>query len=107
MLLREEMRRVLLFLEWTAKQWDLRANVRSKVSLELAEGLIAYASQQAALQRTFAAVFKELWSTPLADVAEVLEDLERSEDNGFDNDDDGNDSSDDEGDSSIDEGGSS
>lgn len=76
MLLREEMRRVLDFLEWRAKWWDAQGNIRSQVGLELKEGLHAYASQQAALQRSLAASFKSLWTTPLADIDELLERLD-------------------------------
>lgn len=76
MLLREEMRRVLLFLEWNAKRWDVRASLRSKVGVEMKEGLQAYALQQAALQRSLAAFFKALWKTPLADVDDLLESLD-------------------------------
>lgn len=95
MLVREEMRRVLLFLEWSAKRWDSRANTRSKASLEMKEGLKAYALDQASLQRTLAASFKILWDTPLADVIEVLEGLDHrgadNDGNGSDDDDDGSD----------------
>ena len=76
MLVREEMNRVLLFLEWAVKQWDLRADTRSDSSPEVKEGLKAYTLEQAALQRTFAASFKLLWTTPLADVDDVLENLD-------------------------------
>lgn len=69
----EEMRRVLLFLEWSAVQWEIRTSARGdSVSLELDEGLKAYAVEQAALQRTLASIFKALWDTPLADVDNIL-----------------------------------
>lgn len=76
MLLREEMRRVLDFLKWRAKWWDAKASLRSKVGLEMSEGLKAYALQQADLQRSLATSFKTLWTTPLADVEELLESLD-------------------------------
>ena len=75
MLLQEEMRRVLDFLEWAAKRWDLRAGARSEEGLELKEGLDAYALQQAALQRSLAASFKGLWATPLENIDNLLETL--------------------------------
>lgn len=63
------MRRVLESLKWHAAQWDLRGRYHSRgASLELREGILAYAAEQGALQRTFAAKFKVLWKTPLADV---------------------------------------
>lgn len=93
MLLREEMRRVLEFLEWRARWWDAKADLRSNVSLEMSEGLKAYAFQQAALQRSLATSFKTLWTTPLADVDELLESLEVPEvdDEFADEDEDGED----------------
>lgn len=93
-LLREEMNRVLLFLEWTATQWDVRANARSDVGAEMREGLRAYALDQAALQRSLAASFKLLWTTPLADVDDVLQSLDFP---GYDTDDDSSDEGDEDG----------
>lgn len=68
----EEMRRVLKFLEWKAAQWDSRQETARLVSRELNEGIIAYAAEQAALQRIFLALFKVLWKTPLAKVERLL-----------------------------------
>lgn len=68
-LVREEMRRVLESLKWNAAQWDLRGGYCPRgASLELKEGVSAYAAEQAALQRAFSAVFKVLWKTPLTEV---------------------------------------
>ena len=63
---------MLLFLEWSAVQWELRANARDHTDLGLNEGLVAYATEQAALQRTLASNFKTLWATPVAEVDNVL-----------------------------------
>lgn len=102
LLVREEMRRVLACLEWSAAQWDLRKTARGDVGMELNEGLAAYAVEQADLQRTFSSTFKTLWKTPLADVDGLLhesdppygddaDNAEDNDDNGDDNDDNAND----------------
>ena len=64
---------MLLFLEWSAVQWEIKSNAREDTDLELSEGLAAYAAEQAALQRTLASNFKLLWNTPLANVDNVLD----------------------------------
>ncbi|KAF9552469.1 hypothetical protein CPC08DRAFT_738160 [Agrocybe pediades] len=46
LLLREEMRQTVLFLEWKARWWDQRLTSRQVDNKELAEGLRAYASSQ-------------------------------------------------------------
>ncbi|KAJ7870848.1 hypothetical protein B0H13DRAFT_2236440 [Mycena leptocephala] len=58
-LLDEEMRRVLVYCEWKANWWDERRASRLEVSRELAEGLYAYAAEQAARERAW----REKWST--------------------------------------------
>ncbi len=58
------------------------------------EGLRAYALDQAALQRSLAASFKLLWTTPLADVDDVLQSLDFP---GYDTDDDSSDEGDEDG----------
>lgn len=67
-LLREEMRRVLAFLEWKAKWWDEREDLRTVRDLELSEGISSYAESQAGLQRSLADSFRLLWKTPLREV---------------------------------------
>ncbi|KAF9031480.1 hypothetical protein BJ165DRAFT_1518939 [Panaeolus papilionaceus] len=66
LLLKEEMRRVLLYLEWRAKKWASDARLRDLlVDSALREGLNAYASQRAIHQQALATQFKGLWQTPL------------------------------------------
>jgi len=68
LLLREEMRRVLEFLEWKATWWTAQENRRSKSgSKDLLEGLSAYAKVQSDLQLTLAAHFRTIWQQPLHD----------------------------------------
>ncbi|KAG1746445.1 hypothetical protein EDB19DRAFT_1894208 [Suillus lakei] len=60
-LLREEMRRVLAFLQWQAVWWDAQSSWRTFGSPEAAEGGAAYACRQASLRRSMASHFKSIW----------------------------------------------
>ncbi|KAJ3501460.1 hypothetical protein NLJ89_g9327 [Agrocybe chaxingu] len=66
LLLREEMRRVLQFLEWKAQWWLGRAelHVEDKSQMEALQG---YAHAQAALHRSLAHSFRAAWEKPLGD----------------------------------------
>ncbi|KAJ3500804.1 hypothetical protein NLJ89_g9630 [Agrocybe chaxingu] len=66
LLLREEMRRVLQFLEWKAKWWLGRAEFRSDDKARM-EALQGYALAQAALHRSLAVNFRAAWEKPLGD----------------------------------------
>ncbi|SJL10440.1 uncharacterized protein ARMOST_13826 [Armillaria ostoyae] len=92
LLLREEMRCVLKFLEWRGQWWQERQVARNVEGDDgLAEGLASYAREQEVLQTGLMQSFEALWKTP-------LEDLE-DESDGEDQDaimDDSSDSSDDE-----------
>lgn len=62
-LLKEEMRRVLVFLEHKAAWWVERGRAECReVSPELAEGLLAYAEGQAQLRRDLASSFEAKWA---------------------------------------------
>jgi len=67
LLLREEMRRVLLFLEWKNEWWSQWQDLREGLSPELDEGLKAFAMGQADLQQRLAAHFQGIWKGPLDD----------------------------------------
>lgn len=62
-LLREEMRRVLRFLQWRSEWWRLRVTAWEGLDPLVAEGLRAYGFRQAALHDQIAAVFQGHWST--------------------------------------------
>ena len=62
-LLREEMRRTLVFLEWEQGVWLQRASARSFERDADREGSAAYAKRQAALRGAMVAAFKSLWDT--------------------------------------------
>ncbi|KAF8202527.1 hypothetical protein BJ912DRAFT_842756 [Pholiota molesta] len=98
LLLKEEMRRTLEFLEWKATWWLERQSLRTGLSKELTEGLIVYAASQASLQRSLARHFRALWIVPLNDANtqntesgdDEDEDDDDEDDEGEGNHDDGN-----------------
>ncbi|KAG1765287.1 hypothetical protein EV702DRAFT_1182508 [Suillus placidus] len=61
-LLREEMCRVLAFLEWQAGWWEAQGSRCQFISHAFTEGAVAYAHRQAMLQRRITAQFKSLWA---------------------------------------------
>ena len=89
LLLREEMRRVVAFLEWKATWWMDRRNKRGGtgdvVSKGLQEGLSAYAEGQADLQKSLCEHFCTLWRIPLVGNGDASHD---DSDNRSDEDDD-------------------
>ncbi|EKM76149.1 hypothetical protein AGABI1DRAFT_16931, partial [Agaricus bisporus var. burnettii JB137-S8] len=60
-LLMEEMRRVIAFLNNNAEQWSKRLCARSDVSMELREGLAAYAFHQAQIRNQLQCHFSSKW----------------------------------------------
>lgn len=72
LLVMEEMRRVLAFLEWRATWWDLQRGCRPDVNSALSEGLLSYTYDQAALQRSLAVSFRLLWKTPVRKVDSTI-----------------------------------
>ncbi|KAJ7731090.1 hypothetical protein B0H14DRAFT_3097890 [Mycena olivaceomarginata] len=77
-LLEEEMRRVLEFCAWKAHWWDDRAEARSDVTPELAEGLRAYALAQAARERAWELDWRNKWAA-LVPLEVELEEEEEEE----------------------------
>jgi hypothetical protein len=62
-LLEEEMRRILVFLEWKAQWWRALRDGRPTVEgEELREGLLAYAERQAVIQDEMKARFSKDWT---------------------------------------------
>lgn len=74
MLVDEEMRRVLDFCTWKANWWMERVNGREGVSEPLAEGLRAYALEQATRERAWATSWGAMWSPIRARAGLVLRD---------------------------------
>ena len=89
-MLKEEMRRVIAFLDWKAGWWiDRRGTRKDITNKDLLEGLSAYAEVQADLQRMLKEEFCSIWKLSLDDSTATHDD-----DNGADpsdSDDDGDD----------------
>ncbi|KAF9470387.1 hypothetical protein BDN70DRAFT_909531 [Pholiota conissans] len=98
MLLKEEMRRVLSFLEWKARWWRDRQSVQSVAAKDLQDGLASYARRQAAVQDALAARFRSLWKAPLSSSVEAQNEGANTVDGGS-----GDDNNNDDDDSDADE----
>lgn len=73
LLIKEEMRRTLTFLQWRAGWWDSKPSEWVGVTPQLKEGLQAYAHRQAEQQRNLATHFRRLWDNPLTDLGTASE----------------------------------
>ncbi|KAF9543143.1 hypothetical protein CPC08DRAFT_649982 [Agrocybe pediades] len=67
LLLKEEMRRVLVYVEWKEKWWLQRLSPRPSTPRDLEEGVRGYALYQADIQKSFRILFRKLWELPLQD----------------------------------------
>jgi len=92
LLLKEEMRRTIAFLDWKSRWWMDRQGARTDItSKELQEGLHAYTEIQADLQKMLKAEFHAIWKVLLSDSTASLEDNEDGDDDDGDDDDDDDD----------------
>ncbi|KAF9470158.1 hypothetical protein BDN70DRAFT_821700, partial [Pholiota conissans] len=98
MLLKEEMGRVLRFLEWKASWWRKRESMQTNATKDLQEGLASYARGQAGVQDSLAARFRSLWKAPLSDSIDAQNECATTVDGGYDNDSDDDDDDDSDGD---------
>ncbi|KAJ7704630.1 hypothetical protein B0H14DRAFT_2416236 [Mycena olivaceomarginata] len=74
MILEEEMRRTLRYLEWQAIWWEVRVDSRPGATVQVRAGVRAYALKQAALYRRLAKHFKAEWETKVrVDLEAVME----------------------------------
>ncbi|KAJ7801671.1 hypothetical protein B0H14DRAFT_3489329 [Mycena olivaceomarginata] len=78
MLLREEMRRVLRYLEWQARWWRDRVAPRDDLTVAGAAGVRAYALKQAAWHDRLSEFFRTKWNVPAPD-PKLKEDEEEAE----------------------------
>lgn len=69
MLLKEEMHRVLKYLEWKANWWKSQAGGRPQESAELKEGIAAFAFKNSKIQLSLRDSFQKLWGSPLQDIS--------------------------------------
>lgn len=75
-LLREEMRRVLRFLNWRVRWWQQRTYPGERDDDAVSEGLKAYALRQAALHRSLLASFEKTWSQTAVQAAREAADID-------------------------------
>ncbi|KAL0569846.1 hypothetical protein V5O48_012112 [Marasmius crinis-equi] len=61
LMVKEERRRALEYLEWAVQRWDERKHTGETVKKALKEGRAAYAAEQAAIQRGLREKFLGLW----------------------------------------------
>jgi hypothetical protein len=92
LLLQEEMQRTLEFLQWKARWWLSRSDLKS-AEPGVAEGLRAFAHEQAALQLSLSEEFRSIWQQSLRD-----QEAENRDGNDEDDEDDGEDDGDEDGD---------
>lgn len=78
MLLREEMRRVLRFLEWRATWWEAQMRTQRGLKAEIAAGLEAYALRQADFHWRVGAAFKDRWGLTAADSVRAIMEEEQA-----------------------------
>ncbi|KAK7022854.1 hypothetical protein VNI00_016900 [Paramarasmius palmivorus] len=65
-LVKEEMNRTAMFLDWRAREWEATIDKVSSVQGSLKEGMVAYAKKQAWIQRELRHSFIEKWKLPLS-----------------------------------------
>ena len=61
LLVTEEMRRVLCFLEWKAEWWTAQGSTHIDVSPDVADGILAYSAKQAHINHALAESFRKRW----------------------------------------------
>lgn len=61
LLVREEMRQVIIFLDWKATWWHSQGSRRSDVRDDIKAGLAAYAARQAHIMQNLTETFAALW----------------------------------------------
>ena len=64
-LLQEEMRRVVMFLEWKSQDWLKKVEARGNTTPDIGSGLNAYARKQAAIHHNLTVSFAKLWHPTL------------------------------------------
>ena len=68
LMLREEMRRLVEFLNWKARWWTERQTLRTVRDPALKEGILSYAIKQACIQCELCALAQGLFKTPLEEM---------------------------------------
>ena len=79
-LLREEMRRLVEFLNWKARWWTERQTLRPVNNVALLEGITSYAIKQTRVQRELGALAQTLFKTPLEEMDATLDSMGSGDD---------------------------
>ncbi|KAL0567230.1 hypothetical protein V5O48_014762 [Marasmius crinis-equi] len=82
-LVKEEMRRTLEYLTWSASEWEKVPASERCSDLTLKEGMVAYRKCQARTQPELRASFRDSWQQPLSEM-ELLEETPVNEEEGTD-----------------------
>jgi hypothetical protein len=82
MLLKEEMRRVIAFLDWKLRWWQEREEKRKDVDSALLEGLCAYARKQGILQECLSDDSVKMWQSMKSDTQLLDPDEDDEDDEG-------------------------
>ncbi|KAL0574845.1 hypothetical protein V5O48_007118 [Marasmius crinis-equi] len=81
LLVKEEMRRTLEYLSWTASQWERVSPAEHNAESTLREGMEAYRLCQADIQRDLLRSFRVCWKHPLSEM-ELMVEVEQDEESG-------------------------
>uniref|UniRef100_A0A8H8CGI7 Uncharacterized protein n=1 Tax=Psilocybe cubensis TaxID=181762 RepID=A0A8H8CGI7_PSICU len=82
LLLKEEMRRMLMFLKHRSAWWVERQSALPGTRKDLAEGISAFAKSQAEIQTSLANHFQRLWAAPFSDKITENDDDDDNDDEG-------------------------
>ncbi|KAL0562728.1 hypothetical protein V5O48_019353, partial [Marasmius crinis-equi] len=80
-LVKEEMRRTLEYLDWSATEWEKPTSDEGAADSTLREGMEAYRKCQARTQRELRSAFRDSWKQPLSEM-DLLEVVEETEEHG-------------------------
>ncbi|KAL0568496.1 hypothetical protein V5O48_013487 [Marasmius crinis-equi] len=81
-LVKEEMRRTLDYLAWSASEWEKATVDEEFADSTLREGMVAYRHSAGRVQSTLRSSFSESWTQPLSEM-ELLPEPCRNEENGL------------------------
>ncbi|KAL0568511.1 hypothetical protein V5O48_013468, partial [Marasmius crinis-equi] len=76
MLVREEMRRTLQYLQWAADTWEKSGGIHSGEEKGIQEGRVAYSYEQAGMQRALHEKFQTMWAGDLTRAGDEEDDEE-------------------------------
>jgi hypothetical protein len=90
-ILKEEMRRVIAYSKWRATWWEDRIHARPGLTLDLQEGLRAYAVRQSSIHQGRGTLLEKRWAIPEGNATNILSTIPDWVDTNADNSDSGDD----------------